>query len=64
MNLILDKERNCKETTMFLKECKQIIEYKKAGILNLVYKHGLLFEKLKDPDKFKKIYSSDNVKKM
>ena len=49
---------------MFLKECKQIIEYKKAGILNLVYKHGLLFEKLKDPDKFKKIYSSDNVKKM
>ena len=41
---------------MFVKKCEKIIKCKKKGILNLAYKKELLFEKSKDPDKFKEIY--------
>ena len=56
LNLSSDNVRNCKETTTFVKECEKIIECKKKGILNLTYKQGLLFEKSKEPDKFKEMY--------
>ena len=39
-----------------LKNAKRNIECKKKGILILVYKQALLFEKFKEPDKFFKIY--------
>ena len=39
LNLSLDNVRNCEETTMFGKECKN------KGILNLANKQGLLFKK-------------------
>ena len=41
LNLSSDNVRNCKETTMFVKEYEKIIECKKKGILNLTYKQGL-----------------------
>ena len=47
--------RKCKETTTFVKECQNIIECMKKGILNSANKQGLLFEKSKEPDKFKEI---------
>ena len=50
LNLYSDEVRNCKETTTFVKECK------KKRTLNLACKKGLLFEKSKEPDKFKEIY--------
>ena len=48
---------------MFMRECKKIIKCKKKGILNLVYEQGLLFEKSKDPDKFKEMHKKNGVSK-
>ena len=59
LSLSSDDVRNCKETTTFVKECKKIIECKKKGILNLTYKQGLLFEKSKEPHKFKEMYKNE-----
>ena len=56
LNLSSDDVRNCKETTTFVKECKKIIECKKKGILNLKNNQGFLFEKSKQPDKFREMY--------
>ena len=56
LNLSSDAIRNCKETTTFVKECEKIIECKKKEILNLAYKQTLLFEKSKEPDKFREMY--------
>ena len=39
--------KDCKGTTTFVKKCRKFIEFKKKGILNLVYQQGLLFEKSK-----------------
>ena len=41
---------------MFVKECEKIIKCKKKGILNLVYKQGILFKKSKESFKFEEIY--------
>ena len=35
---------------------RKIIECKKKETLNLAYKQGLLFEKSKEPDKFREMY--------
>ena len=56
LNLSSDGVINCKETTTFVKECEKNIECKKKEILYLAYKQGLLFEKSKEPEKFRKIY--------
>ena len=54
-NISSDNVRNCEEITMFVKECGKIIKCKKKGTLNLADKQGL-FEKWKEPDKFKEMY--------
>ena len=36
----------------------------KKGILNLVYKQGLLFEKSKNPDKFRTTKTHKGIKKV
>ena len=55
LNLSSDDVRNCKETTTFVIICKNI-ECKKKGILDLAYKKVLLFEKSREPNKFREIY--------
>ena len=56
LNLSSDGVRNCKETTMFVKEREKIIECKKKEILNLECKKGLLFEKSEKLDKVREMY--------
>ena len=56
LNLSLDSVRNCKKTTKFVKECEKIIECKKKGILSLVHKQGLLFEKSQELCNFRETY--------
>ena len=56
LNLSFHDVRNCKETITFVKECQNIIECKKKGILNLANKQGLLFNRSKEPEKFKEMY--------
>ena len=51
-------ERNCKETTTFVKECGKIIKCKLKEIFNLAYKQG----KSKEPDKFKEMYKIKQLK--
>ena len=64
LNLSSDKVRNYVEITMSLKECKKKkIKYKKKGILNLVYKEELLFEKSKESEKLKEMYKEKRVGK-
>ena len=67
LNLSSDKVRNYVEITMSLKECKKKkikkIKYKKKGILNLVYKEELLFEKSKESEKLKEMYKGKRVGK-
>ena len=67
LNLSSDKVRNYVEITMSLKECKKKkkkkIKYKKQGILNLVYKEELLFEKSKESEKLKEMYKGKRVGK-
>ena len=65
LNLSSDKVRNYVEITMSLKECKKKkkFKYKKKGILNLVYKEELLFEKSKESEKLKEMYKGKRVGK-
>ena len=63
LNLSSDNVRNCEETTMFLKESEKIIKCKEKGIFNLAYKQGLLFEKSKEPDKFKEMHKKNGASK-
>ena len=66
LNLSSGKVRNYVEVTMSLKECKKKkkkIKYKKKGILNLVYKEELLFEKSKESEKLKEMYKGKRVGK-
>ena len=67
LNLSSDKVRNYVEITISLKECKKKkkkkIKYKKKGILNLVYKEELLFEKSKESEKLKEMYKEKRVGK-
>ena len=58
LNLNSGNERNCKETTTFVKECRKIIKCKVKEIFNLAYKQG----KSKEPDKFKEMYKIKQVK--
>ena len=50
-NLGSNDVKDCKGTTAFVKKCRKFIEFKKNGILNLVYQQGLLFEKSKKCNK-------------
>ena len=67
LNLSSDKVRNYVEITLSLKECKKKKKkknkYKKKGILNLVYKEELLFEKSKESEKLKEMYKGKRVGK-
>ena len=46
-----------------MKEHETIIKCKKKEILNLAYKQGLLFKKLKDSDNFKEMLQETGVSK-
>ena len=48
---------------MNAKKKKKKIKYKKKGILNLVYKEELLFEKSKESEKLKEMYKGKRVGK-
>ena len=45
------------------KKKKKKIKYKNKGILNLVYKEELLFEKSKESEKLKEMYKGKRVGK-
>ena len=47
----------------FMKVFKKIIKRKKQRMLNFMYKQGFLFEKFKEPDKFKEMCKENGVSK-
>ena len=48
---------------MFSKEWKKVVKSKKKGILNWVYRQGLLFEKFKKSCKFEEMYKKSGWSK-
>ena len=63
LNQSLENARNYEEAIPVVKEYETIIRPKKKGILNVVYRQGLLFKRFKESNKFLEMLQEIDVSK-